>query len=238
MARLVPINCHDSGREIGAGEPCQATNMAEREVLTSRVLGGNLKLMGSEGNDSSFEYLLGQFGTGTPDSPLQLVVASPATACFPLENAEDAAGKAVLVIRGGGCDFARKAKQAQAAGAAAIIVYSKESDGDAPVVMGALPAWTVADVHLAVVSVGQAAGHALQHATEKSDSAQVAFTLDSAVTATAWLEVSMYKNPGAWPGNHKDRVARLGELKQRHQGRPERIAALEAAFALLSTASA
>ncbi|KAG5177219.1 hypothetical protein JKP88DRAFT_226691 [Tribonema minus] len=106
--------------------------------------------------------------------------------------------------------------------------------------MGALPAWTVADVDLAVVSVGQAAGHALQHATEKSDSAQVAaaFTLDPAVTATAWLEVSMYKNPGAWPGNHKDRVARLGELKQRHQGRPERIAALEAAFALLSTASA
>ncbi|KAG5177220.1 hypothetical protein JKP88DRAFT_333177 [Tribonema minus] len=95
MARLIPINCHDSGREIGAGEPCQATTMAEREVLTSRVLGGNLKLMGSEGNDSSFEYLV------------------------------DAAGKAVLVIRGGGCDFARKAKQAQAAGAAAIIVYSK-----------------------------------------------------------------------------------------------------------------
>lgn len=97
----------------------------------------------SLGDDGNLEYFLSvnspselvgetdaypaSFGPPLPDAPLtaNLVRADPAAACSTLTNAAQVAGKIALIDRGD-CYFVDKVKQAQVAGAVAVVVVNNE----------------------------------------------------------------------------------------------------------------
>ncbi len=54
------------------------------------------------------------------------VVAAPEVGCTRLQNAEQIAGNIAVIKRGGGCLFAEKARNAQAAGAVAVIITDNQ----------------------------------------------------------------------------------------------------------------
>ena len=78
-----------------------------------------------------------QQGSGAPDpaatTPItnDVVVADPPEACTSLNNAAAVAGKFVLILRGT-CGFVVKVDTAQAAGAAAVIIYNQASNAAQP----------------------------------------------------------------------------------------------------------
>jgi hypothetical protein len=54
------------------------------------------------------------------------VEAAPETGCTRLQNAEQIAGNVAVIKRGGGCTFVEKARNAQAAGAVAVIITDNQ----------------------------------------------------------------------------------------------------------------
>lgn len=104
-----------------------------------------------------------EFGTaaaiGPPATPANfngpIAVGSPLDACAPLTNGAAVAGKIALVRRGS-CAFTVKAKNAQNAGAAGVIIGNNASGGSAFGIGGADPTVTVP-----VISVATALGDAL-----------------------------------------------------------------------------
>jgi minor extracellular serine protease Vpr len=98
-----------------------------------------------------------QRATAAPDPPLSgsntLVVASPLNGCTPITN--DVAGKVVLIQRGV-CTFHVKAATAQAAGAAAVVLFNNVAGPINPTVAGPVP------ITIPVVAVTLAAGTEIQ----------------------------------------------------------------------------
>lgn len=78
--------------------------------------------------------------SATGDISADVVVASPLLACTPLTNAADIAGKFALIQRGD-CSFDIKIAEAQAAGAAGVIVYNNSAV--APIPMGGTDSFTI-----------------------------------------------------------------------------------------------
>lgn len=78
---------------------------------------------------TSFPVLLSTFSPSFADLPnveYVLVPSDPAIACSPLTNGNAVVGKIVLIERGS-CEFVQKAKYAEQAGAAAVIIYDNVS---------------------------------------------------------------------------------------------------------------
>ena len=83
--------------------------------------GGVLHLSGDGAPEDMEEYLAALFGGPTPKAAAELGAAEPVEACQPLTNGEAVKGKFVVVKRGG-CMFAEKSKNVEAAGGFATIV--------------------------------------------------------------------------------------------------------------------
>ncbi len=78
---------------------------------------------------TSFPILLSTFSPPFSDLPnpeYVLLVSDPRIACSPLINSASVAGKVVLIERGT-CEFVEKARYAEQAGAAAVIIYDNVS---------------------------------------------------------------------------------------------------------------
>ena len=131
------------------------TQMTDAERLASAINTGNLVWTGTNVNQqapsvlgkatlfhvSAPAPLVGdyEFGTAPAIGPTAtpanfagpIVVASPLDGCTPLANAAAVAGK-IALIRRGTCSFAVKAKTANNAGAAAVIIGNNAAGGSAP----------------------------------------------------------------------------------------------------------
>lgn len=79
--------------------------------------------------DSPIDFVSSSFGSVIPDNHTLLLVAHPRDGCSPLHNESTYLGAAVLVFRGGECNFGEKAAHLEAAGASFMIVAE---DGVAP----------------------------------------------------------------------------------------------------------
>lgn len=118
-------------------------------------------------------------GTGAPVPPdegeLELVVAEPLLACEDaasafLDNADDVAGKAVLIQRGV-CSFHLKALAAQDAGAAAVVLYNNTTGVVTPIVAGETP------ITIPVIMLTQTDGDMIRYMVETAgDGAAVTLT--------------------------------------------------------------
>ncbi len=90
------------------------------------------------GDAHTFYGLPGLFGAPLPATPnvtLRLAVADPPNACTKVSDAalgntrHGGLGTALLAVRGN-CSFADKARKAQAAGAALLVVYDSQPGAD------------------------------------------------------------------------------------------------------------
>jgi hypothetical protein len=97
-----------------------------------------------------------------------IVLADPILACGPLNNAAAVNGNVAFVDRGT-CAFVDKARNAQAAGARAIIIANNVAGGPTPVV--ATP-----DITIPVIGISQADGNALR--AQAATGVNVTLTLD------------------------------------------------------------
>jgi len=99
------------------------------EIKVSRSSGDENTSFAVYGYPASFGTAIGP----TPSKQYTLNIANPENACHKIEdsvmiNKKSRSGQAVLVQRGGNCSFIAKARNAQAAGYEAMILYDPTSD--------------------------------------------------------------------------------------------------------------
>lgn len=113
----------------------------------------------------TFDLSAAQFGGRVPVAPLgaAVVAADPADACSLLSNSADVAGAIVLADLDG-CEPVVKARNAQAAGAVALLIADTADDTEPPALPG-----TAADVRIPVLGITRELGEDLRPAAEAGD---------------------------------------------------------------------
>jgi len=138
-------------------------------------------------------------------------------------------GKAVVVPRGG-CAFVNKAKNAQASGAAMVLIANTHTGLSR---FGVEPRWKGLGITIPVVLVTDLAGVELAAAASAGEAAR--FTLSKLVSTKAWDEVEHYRSGPGFSGLTPDakpwRV--LANVTAAHAKWHERLAAIEAGYAAL-----
>lgn len=230
---MVPIHCSSTSKKVA--ELCRPATTSERAFADSVVVGGVVKVDGdttAAAPDEKHEFLLATFGTTPRTTGYTTVTAEPLQACQPLRNAEDVAGKAVLVYRGN-CKFIDKVEHAHAAGAAMIIVVNHDHT---MMRFGVEPRWRGLKIDVPVLMVSAHAGDALSAAEE--DEREAHFSFDAAVTQEAWSRVEMLWDRTGWVSERKDGLEALQSERARHvkqhAGWVDRIAAIEEAYESLA----
>ena len=209
--------------------------------------GGYFTLL-SDGDDAPrYEYLMAEFGTSVPTArdggaaaPPKLIAASPPELCSPLAEdfVDSARGAALLVVRGT-CDFFTKAKHANAAGAAMVIIVNTR--GDPLSRMGVQPRWKSLNITAPVVMVSSAAGDALRAALEAaggSGAAVARFTASPTVRAATWRVLGELEAGIGWPADAKARAELIAQWEPDTADWPERRAALARGLAVVNPGGA
>lgn len=223
---LVPINCDD------VGSKCDAATVEERKYIKNIMVGGLLNIYRTEkdgslkkiGEDNN-EYLIGHFGVKLPmaSNILDVIVATPAEACTPLENS--VSGKVVLVRRGK-CSFVKKAEEVQAAGGAAMVVGSA---GGLLVRMGVEPRWKGLSTTIPVAMISKRVYSSLI-AEVYSGGSKVSFTDSAAVNGTFWNTLEVMTNGENWPRSEAFITKKRDELIAESAGWPDRIESINEAY--------
>merc|ERR1711920_914146 len=120
----VPITCDSKG-----GTACHPFTVIEGEYMENQIRGG--RVLSTLDDQYLGDFVASYFGGPFLDSGVyDITFGSPSMGCTSLENAEEVAGKAVVLDRGE-CRILDKATAAQAAGASALIVVMN-GDGTMP----------------------------------------------------------------------------------------------------------
>jgi hypothetical protein len=155
---------------------------------------------------------------------------SPTDACSPLLNLAEAAGRIVMADRGG-CDFAQKAENAQAAGAIGLVV-TNNVEGSLPRELGGTdPAVTIPAVHITLAD-----GKALKAALARSETVKVMLAADANVMRGAdWAGRPMLHasdpSEGLSPISHWDPRATPNQLMESYI-RPDVVQEVEPPYDL------
>lgn len=202
-ASFVPVNCVESSETRQTSALCEPCAQADAlYVENERIDGGTLQVKGE-----TFEYLLAEFGR--PFRGIARRVVDIGDGCKSVT--EDLTGALAVVQRGGGCQFIHKAWNAQAAGAAEVLI-SNEHAGDALVRAGCHPRWAARNVTLAIGLVSSTAGAAL-----RSSSRATARPLHGGHGA-AWSELAKYAAGETRPRSKKAREKRVDALAAERRG--------------------
>ena len=223
--RAVPLKCV-------SGRPDCAPVLDSEKTILPDVDSGTLHVQGE-----SFEFVSAAWGGVLPDRPVAVVstqyLCSPPPHWFcrvlslfcPASNYKDFYGRApgslVLARRGGGCDFATKARHAAAVGAAVLVV---EQHDDEPLLrMGARdPPFP----NVVGVAVRAEAGAALRRV---EGNATVRLRPAPAPGfAHRWLELA---EAAPWPSDEGNAAKALLSLEEKNAGSAERLAFARAAHA-------
>lgn len=187
LALLIVAFCAASASAQATGEPCQTRSIPVGVSIVETSV--------ARENSVTYLGLLAFFGStvdagprGSAD-PIPLVVASDRNACTSIA---EVAGKAVLLWRGE-CAYIEKARNAQDAGAAAVIVVSDEEElspmscaGDASVT---IPVMQVLEKDGAQMEQDIAAGSATVSISELKIKGTVDLTASTALLAMASLTI-------------------------------------------------
>jgi len=194
-----------------------------------------------------------------PAAHLEVVAAEPADGCAPLEGGGGLTfeefnerhlsetspgvekkelvgsiyeGKAVLIKRGG-CAFIDKAKAAQSAGAAMIVVENSHLGLSR---FGVEPRWKGLGINIPAVMVTAAGGDALREAVADFGGAVVTASLSASVNAAVWDAVDKFRTGEAFGPAvtaKKKAAGLLATQRELHAGWPERLSALEEGYRTL-----
>jgi len=223
--RAVPLKCV-------SGRPDCAPILESEKTILPDVDSGTLHIQGE-----SFEFVSAAWGGVLPDRPVAVVTAqylcSPPPHWFcrvlslfcPSSNYKDFYGRApgslVLARRGGGCDFATKARHAAAVGAAVLVV--EQADDEPLLRMGARDPPFPAVVGVAVRAK---AGAALRR-TEGNATVRLR-PAPAPGFAHRWLELA---EAAPWPSDEGNAAKALLSLEEKNAGSAERLAFARAAHA-------
>ena len=176
---LVSVSAGNSGagnalETVGTPAPWVMSVAASGvSVNAVRVNGGSLA-----GKKTAVEGSVGRSLKLTGDVTGDVAVAMPLDACADLQNAAALAGKVVLLQRGV-CGFADKYARAQAAGAAAVLVFNNSAA--APSAMGGV----VPNPQIPAVMISLADGNSINAAVSASETVNVTFSPDLAANVMA-----------------------------------------------------
>lgn len=222
---MVPINCENSGAR------CIPATYEEREFVKTLNHGGMINIV-SKGHavkesDFPMEYLLAHFGTKlvTDTAGSHVVVARPAEACTSIEN--DIKGKIVLVRRGG-CPFVKKAEEIQAAGGLVMMLGNMHHH---IVRMGVEPRWKGLSTVIPVVMVSKRSYGIIVAETMSNPDFMITFNHDSSVNGSTWEPIEKLALGEGWPRSDTYVQKKYEDLKEEHKAWPDRLAAVEAAYA-------
>eukprot|EP00605_Chrysophyceae_sp_TOSAG23-4_P000877 GSChrysophyteH1.ASY1.ANO1.968.1 assembled CDS len=116
----------------GGTDPASPENSLQNrpafQIRKNADEGGRVAVSGENGW-AFFDYHLANFGAQTEDlplGPLNLVMAQPPFGCDPAEYTVRVTGKAVAILRGGGCSFGIKVINAQKLGATAVVIVNTD----------------------------------------------------------------------------------------------------------------
>ena len=164
---------------------------------------------------------------------MPLVVARPAEACGPIEN--DIKGKVVLVRRGG-CPFVKKAEEVQAAGGRVIVLGNMHPQ---LVRMGVEPRWKGLNTVIPVVMVSKRVyGILVAESMAAVGDFRVSFQEDDRVNGSVWDPIEKLSMGEGWPRSDAYVLKKYNELKEEHKSWPDRLAAVESAYAAKTKATA
>lgn len=176
---LVSVSAGNSGggnalETVGTPAPWVVSVAASGvSVNAVQVNGGSLS-----GKKTAVEGSVGRSLKLTGDVTADVAVAMPLDACADLQNAALLSGKVVLIQRGV-CGFADKYARAQAAGAAAVLVFNNSAA--APSAMGGV----VPNPQIPAVMVSLADGNSIKAAVDASEAVNVTFSPDLAANVMA-----------------------------------------------------
>lgn len=180
---------------------------------------GGARITYSDGLTGEVEPGTGAFGPTNFDFTHTIVRSAPLDACTALTNAAAVAGKIVLVDRGG-CDFNAKAKTAETAGAAGVIianVATSNNPGDAPGMAASTPPIPVT---IGTLSLNLADGNALRTAVgagtvtahmERASGIRRDGTIDDGVIAHEWGHYISNRLVGNANGLSTNQAGGMGE---------------------------
>lgn len=180
---------------------------------------GGARITYSDGFSGEVEPGTGAFGPTNFDLTNTIVRPDPLDACAALTNAAAVAGKIVLVDRGN-CDFNAKAKTAETAGAAAVIianVATSNNPGDAPGMAASTPPIPVA---IGTLSLNLADGDALRTAVgagtvtahmERASGIRRDGTIDDGIIAHEWGHYISNRLVGDANGLSTNQAGGMGE---------------------------
>ncbi|MBO9663521.1 M36 family metallopeptidase [Dokdonella sp.] len=180
---------------------------------------GGARITYSDGLSGEVEPGTGAFGPTNFDLTNTIVRPAPLDACAALTNTAEVAGKIVLVDRGG-CDFNAKAKTAETAGAAAVIianVATSNNPGDAPGMAASTPPIPVT---IGTLSLNLADGNALRTAVgagtvtahmERASGIRRDGTIDDGIIAHEWGHYISNRLVGNANGLSTNQAGGMGE---------------------------
>jgi len=227
----------------------RATVTAERTCVAPPK-GGRIEISFTSGGRSPeyFDYLAADFTTGDIlfDDSAELVMADPPQACYDkINNAEEVAGKTVVVNRGR-CSFMKKIEYLERLGAKGVIVTN---DGSGllhipkPPLGGQRRALPAIPAVMITSQAGQDLRKIIVNSAPRDDgdeegasgSVVMNFQPDAEV-AKLWKEISpLLVSSSAWPEELSDRKRKYRKLSQVHhpdkpKGSKDRFAAIAEAY--------
>lgn len=172
------------------------------------------------------DFVASYFGGPFLDSGVyDITFGSPSMGCTPLKNAEEVAGKAVVLDRGE-CRILDKATAAQAAGASALILVNHADSLHHPAV--AHP-WEGYNVTIPTIMVARNTGILMNGDGTIPRVKQVGLVYENSV-ADSWEEVERLGDVAAWPSKRSRRVKMLENLLVDNIDEPSRIESIKTHF--------
>lgn len=180
---------------------------------------GGARVTYSDGFSGEVEPGTGAFGPTNFDLTETIVRPAPLDACAALTNAAEVAGKIVLVDRGG-CDFNAKAKTAENAGAAAVIIANVATSNNPDDAPGMAPSTPPIPVTIGTLSLNLSDGNALRTAVgagtvtahmERASGIRRDGTIDNGIIAHEWGHYISNRLVGNANGLSTNQAGGMGE---------------------------
>jgi len=193
---LVPINC----ATLEKAYTCKPCTVEDEQFVTSDIIeGGYINFAGAH---MKFEYLLSQFGSGFKPSSYDIFLPRNEETKELSEGCSNYTTPTVVkqkmvVVRRGGCKFIEKAKYAEEAGAAGLVILNFNNS-----VFNVIsePRWSGLNITLPVLSASNICAESLINQYRKNkENMKIQFESSKIIKRKKWGALNELANVESWP---------------------------------------
>lgn len=218
---MVPVHCIAKSEVNKESDLCQPSTPDDKKIVKAMMEGGWFTTPSGDRH----EFLIANFGTRVPSTPVSVVAADPQLACGELRNGNAIRGKAVVIPRGK-CQFIEKAEYGKHADASMVIIANTETTISR---LGVEPRWRGLDIDVPVVMVTDKGGEAL---LALGADETVTFSLSTSVSKATWEKIEGFRTGEAWSRKEEHAEQEKSILLDQSAGWPERQEAVEQGWEL------